>query len=263
METTPTDTRDRPRTSSQDVTLAILETVCAALIPLTALEVMQATGLSRATVYRNLELLENGGWIAATGLPKRYCGGLRVGELGLRALGQNRYRGRLLVHAATLCRDIQQPTFLLFYEAGFSVCTDVMHWIDGVVVPGTEVLRIPAPVTSAGKVLLAYQPPDEIERVARAGVPRFTERTKATVDEILAELELIRTRGYGLALGEWRGTDDAGLSVPVFSRDGRIVGALGFPLPSESDFQRLLDIALDCGRKASEQLGYRRPTPVA
>ena len=82
-----------------------------------------------------------------------------------------------------------------------------------------------APVTlNCGyrRVLLAYQPPEWIERYLRD--TRFTEYTEATIaskNAIRAALERVRKDGYGISRGEYV-SDAGGVAAPVFSPEGTI-----------------------------------------
>ncbi|NMN99743.1 IclR family transcriptional regulator [Gordonia sp. TBRC 11910] len=59
--------------------------------------------------------------------------------------------------------------------------------------------HVHAHVTGAGKALLAQLPDDEVrEIVGRAGMPVRTEHSITTVPDLLAELEVIRERGYSI-----------------------------------------------------------------
>jgi DNA-binding IclR family transcriptional regulator len=63
---------------------------------------------------------------------------------------------------------------------------------------------LPANATALGKALLARQPDEAVKaRLAEVGeLPRLTDRTIAAVDDLLADLEKTRRRGWALEEGE-------------------------------------------------------------
>ncbi|WP_372910537.1 IclR family transcriptional regulator [Salinigranum sp.] len=84
---------------------------------------------------------------------------------------------------------------------------------------------------SSGKAILAHLPREDVEyAIDRYGLPARTENTITDRDELFAELERIRERGYALNLGE----DLAGIhavSVPLRYEE-RVRGALAFAGPA-------------------------------
>lgn len=63
--------------------------------------------------------------------------------------------------------------------------------------------RVAVHCTGVGKALLAQLPEDDVRAMLkRAGMPAMTERTCTAVDAFLAELDLVRHRGYAVDDGE-------------------------------------------------------------
>lgn len=86
--------------------------------------------------------------------------------------------------------------------------------------------RFPLHATSLGKVMLAFRPPEEVERfLERAPFAKFTERTVATANVMRSRLEDIRMRGYDSALDEL----DFGIvsvAVPIFDSNRQAIAAI-------------------------------------
>jgi DNA-binding IclR family transcriptional regulator len=114
------------------------------------------------------------------------------------------------------------------YEAGFSVYIDKIdgsHPIRSYTRVGG---RSPAYATATGKVLLAWQDPHEIDRVA-AEATAFTRTTRVGI-AVTAEEKRVRAAGYAVNRGEWR-AGVWGVAAPVFDADGAIAAALGISGP--------------------------------
>src|SRR3954453_6344580 len=62
--------------------------------------------------------------------------------------------------------------------------------------------RTPLHCVANGKVLLAFRPDAEIERLVAQPLARFTDRTIVDPEQLRAELARVRASGYAVALGE-------------------------------------------------------------
>jgi DNA-binding IclR family transcriptional regulator len=81
--------------------------------------------------------------------------------------------------------------------------------------------------TAVGKVMLAFAP----GHLPPGDLIRFTERTITDPSALAAELDAIRERGYGEAVGE-REPDLTAIGAPVFARGGELAAILGLQAPS-------------------------------
>lgn len=86
--------------------------------------------------------------------------------------------------------------------------------------------RLPAYCTSMGRVLLAYQPSEQLEKyLARVVLTPRTTRTVTTVDKLMMLLRNTRRNGYALVDQELE-VGLRSLAVPVFAPSGRVVATL-------------------------------------
>jgi DNA-binding IclR family transcriptional regulator len=102
----------------------------------------------------------------------------------------------LLPFATDLAIKLRTPTNISFYGDRHAVITDSIALQAEIAVAFAEGIRIPAACIGPGKVLLASQPAEEIERILLRPMAQFTERTITEPAEIRAELELTKQRGY-------------------------------------------------------------------
>lgn len=84
---------------------------------------------------------------------------------------------------------------------------------------------------SAGKAILAYLPPRQVEQIlSDRGLPAVTEYTTTDREELVAELETIRERGYSFNKQEnIEGLHAVG--APVLGPQGHVIGALSVSGP--------------------------------
>ncbi len=183
------------------------------------------TGLSRAAVRRCLYTLTKLGFAGAED-GTRY--GLRPRMLTL----SNTYTASNAL--ATSAQPILERMSAAFHES-FSVAT--LDGDDIVYIARTTVSRVmavdlhigsrlPAYCTSMGRVLLAYLPPEQLEKyLARVVLTPHTTRTVTTVDKLAMLLRNTRRNGYALCDQEYE-VGLRSLAVPVFAPSGRVVATL-------------------------------------
>lgn len=115
-------------------------------------------------------------------------------------------------------------------------------------------LRAPLYASAAGRVLLAYADPRDVDAyLARAHLKSLTAETRTSPKAIRENLETIRRQGYCASFGEMLG-DTAAIAVPVRGPDGDNVGALMLAAPLDrmkQHFDRFLDATLKAGHQAS------------
>jgi IclR family pca regulon transcriptional regulator len=77
-----------------------------------------------------------------------------------------------------------------------------------------------------GRVLLAYQPSDQLEQyLARVVLTPHTTRTVSSVEKLRLALRNVRRHGYALVDQEYE-VGLRSLAVPVYSPTGRVVATL-------------------------------------
>lgn len=91
-------------------------------------------------------------------------------------------------------------------------------------------IRLPAHVTSVGRVILVHLPDEETEtRLARAVLRPRLARAIVSPQQLRAELRRVRRQGYAIVdqeLEEGLGS----VAAPVRDRDGEVVAAVNIPV---------------------------------
>lgn len=114
--------------------------------------------------------------------------------------------------------------------------------------------------TGLGKAILAWQPPEVVNRVTSKKLPRFTKRTICSPSELREELKATRARGYAI-------DDEEGVvglrcvAAPIFDASGTSVAALSMSAPAQVLTNKALEAAAsdirEAAMKVSMQVGYR------
>src|SRR5947209_10202481 len=184
--------------------------------PAALAELVARTGLARPTAYRIAVALERHRYVERDG-QGRFALGPRLTELA----GPHRHNPLETAATGVLARlrDITNESAQLYRRSGDARrCVAAAERSSGLrdTVPvGAE---LPMTAGSAAQVLLAWEPPEETERLVSAA--RFSASTLTTV----------RRRGWAESVAE-RETGVASVSAPVFAPDGRVVAAVSVSGP--------------------------------
>ncbi|MEN3274423.1 MAG: IclR family transcriptional regulator, regulon repressor [Massilia sp.] len=120
-------------------------------------------------------------------------------------------------------------------------------------------MRKPAYSTAAGKVMLAFQPADVVEKVLAEGLHSHTANTIAGAEEFRQELAQIRSRGYALA-DEENEVGVRSLAAPVRDYAGNVIAAASIAGPAQRLTRKVLagfaPEVVSAAEAISARLGY-------
>jgi DNA-binding IclR family transcriptional regulator len=120
-------------------------------------------------------------------------------------------------------------------------------------------MRKPAYSTAAGKVMLAFAPPDVLEQVIAGGLAGHTPNTIVDPEEFRHELGLIRNRGYALADEEYE-LGVRSLAAPVRDYNGNVIAATSIAGPAQRLTKKVLSTfapeVISAADAISARLGY-------
>lgn len=206
--------------------LTLLEYVSAASRPVSTADITNDFGFPRATAHRLLLQLESEGYLEREPDGTRFLVGPRFAKVALNALVNSAERGARDAILRSLADEIGETcnftvadgselVFIHRVEANWPLRLD-FH-------AGS---RVPLHCTASGKLLLAFMPARQSQRiVAAAPLKRYTDNTVTNPKRLMAELERIRADRLS--------TDDEeylagmiGVAVPVLDRSNRVCAGL-------------------------------------
>lgn len=240
--------------------ISILQSL-AALGPAGVTEVAAAVGVHKATAHRLLATLEARGLVSQDVERGAYRLGGTVVQLAAAATRPD----DVLSACRPLCHELAAAvgdTVNLVVSEGGQVITVHQAVGDSIVVSRDFVGKQgPLHATAAGKVFLADLPASRVDELARDGLERFTPSTIVDPQELRAELQRVRERGWAVTAEE----HEVGLVVvaaPVRTADGAPVAAMTVNGPTyritEETLPGLVDLLLDATQKAAWRLGALR-----
>lgn len=196
-------------------------------------EVAREHGIPKSTAFRVLSTLRRTGHLQQDPATGRYRLGLKLLDLGQR------------VAAGLDLRRVARPT--MYALAQRSRSTVFLAMLADATVINVEQAESPEPVRlvaddallgrlphtiGTGKVLLAHLPPAaRATVVARLEMVRLTPHTTVDRDRLLADLELVRERGYAVNDQE-QVIGIRGVAAPVRDHRGQVVAALSIAAPA-------------------------------
>ncbi|MES3021735.1 MAG: IclR family transcriptional regulator C-terminal domain-containing protein [Pseudomonadota bacterium] len=191
---------------------------------LTAAELAAKVGLSRSAARRYLLTLAHIGFAATDG--HSFWLTPRVLGLGRSYLDSARLPRAIVPFLQRLTQQLQESTNYsvrdgdeVVYVSRVNAPRVLTAGFD----PGT---RLPAYASTAGRVLLASLPDDQLRAyLERVELVAYTHMTQRDKDALLAELLAVRVDGYGVSENQYE-MGLRGVSVPLKNKRGVLVGAL-------------------------------------
>jgi DNA-binding IclR family transcriptional regulator len=229
-------------------------------------DLSERLGMPKTQVLRIVSTLECGGYLARDERTKCYRLGVRLFHLGAVVREQLDLRRIAQPHLHRLVAATQETAGLFASDPLGPICIDVVQSPKAMRVYAQVGSRMPWNAGTSPKVLLAYLPEDERERIlARGGFKRFTDHTVTDPDRIRDILHEIRRVGYHVGV---RDLDENALGVgaPIFDDTGSVVAAIGLAAPAirlpDAELGRFIDLVREATGEISRQLGFRPESPI-
>ncbi|MCS7178584.1 MAG: IclR family transcriptional regulator [Anaerolineae bacterium] len=195
-------------------------------------EVAQATGLHKATVHRIMMTLLQHGLLERTADGEKFRLGVRMVDLGLRALRQLDLRRVARPYMEQLVERFGETCDLGIFDRGRVLSVEVVYGDHTLIVATRVGTHLPIHCTASGRVFLAFLPSEIVEPLLQEPIPPCTEKTITCPHRLREELEATRQRGYGIDDGEFEPGIRA-VAVPVRDVFGNTVAALAMLGPVE------------------------------
>ncbi|GAA3812997.1 IclR family transcriptional regulator [Sphaerisporangium flaviroseum] len=219
--------------------------------------IAEILGREKSQMSRALKALEAEGMAERDGETLEYRLGWRLYALAARG-GETRLVQIATPYLRRMVGALNETTHLCVLR-GSAVLTlrsvSPSHAFRGL---GWEGVTVPAPMTSAGRVLVSDWEPQALRSLlAEAGTLPAGPRARAA-DDLLAEIAGIRRRGYA-AVNEEFEEGLVGVSAPVRDFRGAIVAAINVSAPKGRLGSRLDDagrLTLTVAQELSAELGF-------
>ncbi|GAB4277461.1 MAG: IclR family transcriptional regulator [Deferrisomatales bacterium] len=218
-------------------------------------------GLHKNNVFRLAATLESRQFLEQNKATGNYRLGLKLLEFRRAFIAHRNLFELAHPILERVARECGETAYLGVLRGELAVYLDVVETTHPVRVALRVGTGLPLHCTAMGKVLIAFAPPDELERLlGKALLGGRTPRTITDKGELLRELERVRQRGYALDLDEYEEGVRC-IAAPVRDWSGRVVAGVSVNGPA----YRLDDARLErelaplvCGaaRELSQLVGW-------
>ena len=227
-------------------------------IELGVTEISRLLKCHKSSISRVLTTLHSEGFVEKNPLTGKYRLGIKLVELGHRALGRfdlKECASPFLEDLATQTNEIvhlsilDQNEIVYLDKKGKEQILTVATRIGG---------RYPAHASGMGKVLLSGLSAEERSRVlSRRPLPRFTPNTITESSKLLKELEKVRKQGFAIDSEEsFPGIQC--VAAPIRSGGGEVVAAVSISVPKQrmgrERIKELTQLVTTTARKISERM---------
>ena len=244
-----------------DRALAALTTLANSSSDCSLAELCPALGLHKSTAHRLMMVLEQHRLVVKHPETGRYRLGLRLYELGSRAIDGLDLRGRARPYLDRLQDRFGETVFFCVLDEGQVFYVEKVESQRSVRTACTVGSRAPAYCTAVGKAMLAELPEAEVNAIVRSsGLKAITANTITTAAELKTELKAVRARGYAIDDEEKEeGLRCIGAAVQAHSR--KLVAAMSISGPAfRMTKERIPEVGqalLQAAGELSTELGYQ------
>jgi len=247
-----------------DKSLFILETLLQHSSSMSIMEISKKLKIYPSTIHRVLNTLKYRGYVEQCPVNQKYRLGLKLVELGMARYHQIdmvKEAHPFLKKLVDQCNETVHLGILDQEEVLYIAKEDCPRTIRMVSQVGR---RAPLHSTALGKILLAYLPEKEKEKIiAHKNLSCFTEHTITEKKELEKELEQVKKQGFALDREE-NEKEIYCIAAPIRDYKGEVIAALSISSPSyrvntkqQKDLKKFL---LQISMKISIRLGYKEKT---
>jgi DNA-binding IclR family transcriptional regulator len=225
-------------------------------------DICKLTGFPRSTTHRLLASMREVGLLDQDRERERYRLGIKLFSYGNIVLANLDLHREARPYAEALGRITGLSVHLAVYGGERAVVIHRAEPAPGGLTPLNLLENAPVHCTSIGKAILAFQSDAILERVIDAGLQRFTDATITSGDQLRAELEQVRAKGYAVDNGEHQPGMRC-IGAPIRDQFGRVfasISATGSAIQSPVEREAAVaTIVIHHANQISTHLGYTSP----
>jgi len=237
--------------------LKILEFIADSASPPTTVQIAKALGMNRTTVYHLVQTLESERYVTKEKQTNAYLPGLKILPLAGKALDSNKLRIESLPYLQGLNRKLEERVNL-----GILYDSEVL-FLAGIEKPSLPLMyshfgkKAPAHCCSIGKVILAYLPEHEVERVInQKPLTRYTDNTITDRSLFKRHLSEVKSQGYAIDNAEHISGEYC-IATLIKGEEGRGIGAVSASSDDLGKINRHLDDLFETAEIISHLMGFR------
>lgn len=228
----------------------------------------QVAGLSRlpvSTVHRFLANLVTAGFLSCD-VDGSYHLGIACFAIGQAAVGQLDIRRLSLPYLRELNQQTRETIHLTVRHGSTAVYVEKLDSPEPLRIHSRIGAAVPLYCTAVGKVMLAYMPEEEQERILpELALKRHTANTVGNLQELKTELYRVRKNGYACDLEEHE-MHIRCLAAPIWDHTGGVQSSVSITAPvvrmPVTRLRQLAPLIQAAGLQISRELGYQPMRPM-
>lgn len=246
--------------------LRVMEALACSDGPRGVSDLAREMGYHKSNVHRILTTLVEQGYVVRFDAGPTYQLNYKMFEIGSRVISRLRLSEAARPFLHRIVRRTGESAHIMIYHNAEIIYLDKIENNAPIRTSSEPGLRAPAYCVASGKVLLAYQPEDEVSRVLRR-VRAHTPNTITDAARLRAEIAAARERGFAVNREGWR-LGVSGVAAPVLVGHHHAIAALAIVGPAhrldEARLERAGAVLSQQARELSRLLGYNpRPATAA
>ena len=179
-------------------------------------EIASALSLAKSTTHGILAALEESGWVLRDPLTRKYTCGHTAKHIGGIAAVRVPLVDQARPHLEKLAAELDEDIFLGIFTGRHILILDQAESSKELKVTARPGTKMPLYSGAVGKLFLAYQDRETVDRILRANpLPKYTARSVTDPNEYKSDLDQVRESGVALDREEYIPNMRA-VAVPIF-----------------------------------------------
>ncbi|MCM3117646.1 IclR family transcriptional regulator [Neobacillus sp. MER 74] len=223
-------------------------------------EISEKMGLHKSTVHSLLKTLHEYSYIDQNPDNGKYRLGLKLAERGNLVISNMDIRKTAKKYLLDLSAKTGQTVHLGILDGREGVYIDKVEGEQSIIRYSRIGRRLPLHSTAIGKVLLAYQPPNELEHLLKNYNYQY-QTANTIINEAVFRKEIEKVTEQGYAVDEQENEQGVRCAaVPIFNGKGRVLAAISISTlisrVNDPELQIFIDLLKTSCNELSEQMRY-------
>ncbi|MBV7507792.1 IclR family transcriptional regulator [Bacillus sp. sid0103] len=223
-------------------------------------EISEKMGLHKSTVHSLLKTLQEYSYIDQNPEDGKYRLGLKLAERGNLVISNMDIRKTAKKYLLDLSAKTGQTVHLGILDGQEGVYIDKVEGEQSIIRYSRIGRRLPLHSTAIGKVLIAYQPPNEMELLLKNYNYQY-QTANTIVNEAVFRKEIEKVKQQGYAVDEQENEQGVRCAaVPIFNGKGQVLAAISISTlisrVSDPELHIFIDLLKISCNELSEQMRY-------
>jgi IclR family KDG regulon transcriptional repressor len=224
-------------------------------------DLAKTLGLGKSTVSRLLATLASEGFVMKDQETQKYRLGLSILNLNT-IVSSNLEIGReSLPVLHKLVEETQETCHIAVIDGTDVIYINKVEGKHPVQILTHVGRRNPAYCTSSGRILLAYQDEQVIERALDGELEAYTEKTDTNLESIRSQIKKAKEQGYSVSIEQLR-VGVVSISAPVRDYTDQVLNTVTLVGPTQrlnaSNMKIYINKVISAANEVSARLGYRK-----